>query len=179
MNIFLDMFITFFKLGAVSFGGGYAMIPLIQKEVESHHWLSMSQFTDMIAISAMAPGPIATNTCTILGFKISGLLGALVACIAVSLPSLLLILIVGQLFIKYQNHPVVKAAFYGLRPTIVGIIAYSAIKFAISNGIIGGSSFIEPKSAILLAISFVMLIKTKFHPAYIILASGIIGVLIF
>lgn len=179
MNIFLDMFITFFKLGLVSFGGGYAMIPLIQKEVESHHWLSMSQFTDMIAVSAMAPGPIATNTASILGYKIAGIPGALVACFSVSLPSLLLILIVGQLFIKYQNHHSVKAAFYGLRPTIVGIIAYAAIKFAISNGIVGGSNFIDIKSSILLVVAFILLIRTKFHPAYLILASGIIGVIIF
>lgn len=179
MNIFVDMFVTFFKLGLVSFGGGYAMIPLIQKEVESHHWLNMSQFTDMIAVSAMAPGPIATNTATILGYKIAGLSGAAVACLSVTLPSLLLILIIGQLFIKYQNHPLVKAAFYGLRPTIVGVIAYSAIKFAISNGIIGGSNFVDVKSLILLVIGFIILIKTKFHPAYLILASGIIGIMIF
>ncbi|EGW37711.1 chromate transporter [Desulfosporosinus sp. OT] len=179
MNIFLDMFITFFKLGLVSFGGGYAMIPLIQKEVENHHWLTMSQFTDMIAVSAMAPGPIATNTATILGYKIAGLPGAAIACISVSLPSLLLILIIGQLFIKYQNHRIVKAAFYGLRPTIVAIIAYAAIKFAISNGIIGGSNYIDIKSSFLLVVAFIMLIKTKYHPAYLILASGIIGIMIF
>lgn len=179
MNIFIDMFITFFKLGLVSFGGGYAMIPLIQKEVESHHWLSVSQFTDMIAVSAMAPGPIATNTCTILGYKLAGLPGAVIACIAVTLPSLLLILIIGQLFIKYQNHPTVKAAFYGLRPTIVGIIAYSAIKFAISNGIIGGSNFVDVKSAILLAFSLIVLLRTKIHPVYLILAAGLIGIFIF
>ena len=183
MSLFLDMFITFFKLGAVSFGGGYAMIPLIQKEVESHPaWLAimnMRQFTDMIAISAMAPGPIATNTCTILGFKLAGLPGALIACLSVSLPSLMLILIIGQLFIKYQNHPMVKAAFYGLRPTIVAIIGYAAIKFALSNGIIGGSSFIDVKSAILLVLSLIFLLKTKLHPAYLILAAGIVGAFIF
>jgi len=179
MNIFVDMFITFFKLGLVSFGGGYAMIPLIQKEVENHHWLSMSQFTDMIAVSAMAPGPIATNTATILGYKIAGLPGALDACLAVSLPSLLLILIIGQLFIKYQNHPIVKAAFYGLRPTIVGIIAYAAIKFAISNGIIGGSNFIDVKSSIILVAAFIVLIRTKLHPAYLIILSGIVGIILF
>ena len=179
MNIFIDMFITFFKLGLVSFGGGYAMIPLIQTEMESHHWLSMSQFTDMIAVSAMAPGPIATNTASIVGYKIAGLPGATVACLAVTLPSLLLILIVGQLFIKFQDHPTVKAAFYGLRPTIVGIIAYAAIKFAVSNGIVGGSNFIDVKSTILMVVAFILLIRTKFHPAYLILAAGIIGIVIF
>lgn len=183
MSLYIDMFITFFKLGAVSFGGGYAMIPLIQKEVENHPaWLAimnMRQFTDMIAISAMAPGPIATNTCTILGYKLAGMPGAIIACLAVSLPSLLLILIIGQLFIKYQNHALVKSAFYGLRPTIVAIIAYASIKFAISNGIIGGSNYIDVKSTILLLLSLIVLLKTKLHPAYLILAAGLIGVVIF
>lgn len=179
MNLYVDMLISFFKLGLVSFGGGYAMIPLIQTEIASHHWLNMSEFTDMIAVSAMAPGPIASNTATIVGYKLAGIFGACVACIGVTLPSLLLILIVGQLFFKYQEHPIVKAAFYGLRPTIIGVIAYAAIKFALSNGIIGGSHFIDIKSSILMVAAFIILIKTKFHPAYLILASGLIGILIF
>jgi chromate transporter len=173
------MLITFFKLGLVSFGGGYAMIPLIQTEMDSHHWLNMKQFTDMIAVSAMAPGPIASNTATIVGYKLDGLLGATVACVGVTLPSLLLILIVGKVFFKFQEHPTFKAAFYGLRPTIIGVIAFAAIKFAISNGIIGGSNFIDIKSTILMVVAFILLIRTKLHPAYLILASGIIGVLIF
>ncbi|CAA7599838.1 Chromate transporter [Acididesulfobacillus acetoxydans] len=179
MNAFLDLFITFFKLGLVSFGGGYAMIPLIQTEVQNHHWLSMSIFTDMIAISAMAPGPIATNTATIVGDKCLGLPGAVVACLAVTLPSLLLILVIGKLFVKFQNHPLVKAAFYGLRPTIVGIIVFAAVKFALSDGIIGGGHLIDVKSALLLLAAMVILIKTRLHPAYLILAAGIVGMVMF
>lgn len=179
MSMITGLFLAFFKLGFVSFGGGYAMIPLIQMEVANHHWLNMATFTDVIAISAMAPGPIATNTATIVGYKCLGFAGALIACIAVTLPSLLLILFIGKLFMKYQNHPLVKAAFYGLRPVIVGVIAYAAIKFALSNGIIGGSHIIDIKSTLLMVVAFIMLIKTKFHPAYLILASGLIGVFIF
>ncbi len=179
MSLYLEMLITFFKLGLVSFGGGYAMIPLIQTEMQNHHWLDINQFTDMIAVSAMAPGPIASNTATIVGDKLAGLFGAVVACVGVTLPSLLLILLVGKLFFKFQEHPIVKSAFYGLRPTIIGVIAYAAIKFAVSNGIIGGSNFIDIKSSILLVAAFILLVKTKIHPAYLILASGIIGVLLF
>lgn len=179
MSLYLEMLITFFKLGLVSFGGGYAMIPLIQTEMQNHHWLDISQFTDMIAVSAMAPGPIASNTATIVGYKLDGLFGALVACVGVTLPSLLLILLVGKLFFKFQEHPLVKSAFYGLRPTIIGVIAFAAIKFAISNGIIGGSHFIDIKSSILLVVSLILLIRTKIHPAYLILVSGVIGVLLF
>lgn len=179
MNLYFDILITFFKLGLVSFGGGYAMIPLIQTEMVSHHWLNIGTFTDMIAVSAMAPGPIASNIATIVGDNLAGFWGAVVACVGVTLPSLLLILMVGKLFFKFQEHPTVRAAFYGLRPTIIGVIAFAAIKFAISNGIIGGSSFIDIKSSIFMAVAFIFLIKTKLHPAYLILVSGLIGIVLF
>lgn len=179
MSPYFDILITFFKLGLVSFGGGYAMIPLIQTEIVKHHWLDISTFTNLIALSAMAPGPIASNTATIVGFDVASLLGAVDACVAVTLPSLLLILIVGKLFFKFQEHPYVKAAFYGLRPTIIGVIAFAAIKFAISNGIIGGNGFIDLKSSILMTIAFIILIRTKLHPAYLILVSGLIGIVLF
>jgi len=175
----VDILITFFKLGLVSFGGGYAMIPLIQTEMVNHHWLNISKFTDMIAVSAMAPGPIASNTATIVGFKLDGFWGAVDACVGVTLPSLLLILIVGKLFFKFQEHPTVKAVFYGLRPTIIAVIAFAAIKFAISNGIIGGSNFMDIKSSIVMVAAFILLIKTKLHPAYLILVSGLIGIALF
>jgi len=179
MNLYLNMLITFFKIGLVSFGGGYAMIPLIQTEMVNHHWINISAFTDMIAVSAMAPGPIASNTATMVGFRLDGFWGAVDACIGVTLPSLLLILIVGKLFFKFQEHPTVKAAFYGLRPTIIGVIAFAAIKFAISNGIIGGSNFIDMKSSIFMVAAFILLIKTKLHPAYLILISGLVGTVLF
>jgi chromate transporter len=179
MKFYLEIFLTFFKLGLVSFGGGYAMIPLIQSQVESHQWMKMNEFTDVIAISAMAPGPIAANSATIIGYKLSSLGGAIVACIAVTLPSLILILFIGKLFIKYQEHSVVKAAFYGLRATIVGIIAYSALKFALGNGIIGGRNLVDIKSFCIVIISLLILLKTKLHPGYLIAASGALGILLF
>lgn len=178
MKLYLDILITFFKIGIVSFGGGYAMIPVIQSEVKAHHWLSLSKFTDIIAMSAMAPGPIATNSATIVGFSVAGISGAVVACISVTLPSLLLILIIGKLFIKFQEHSIVKAIFYGLRPTIIGIIAYAAIKFALGNGIIGGADFVDLKSLIIMLIAFFILVRTKIHPACLVVASGVIGVVL-
>lgn len=179
MNIFIDIFITFFKIGLVSFGGGYAMIPLIQNQVEVHNWLDAKQFTDVIAVSAMAPGPIAANSATIVGYKISSLPGALVACIGVTLPSILLVILLGSLFFKYQDNYYVKAAFYGLRSVIVGLIAYTAIKFAISNEIIGGTNFIDIKSVIIMGLAFAILLKNKLHPVLIILASAVVGIFAF
>ncbi len=178
MKLYLDIFITFFKIGMVSFGGGYAMLPVIQGEVEAHNWLSISKFTDMIAVSAMAPGPVATNSATIVGYSVAGFMGAVVACISVTLPSLLLILIVGKLFIKFQERSIVKAIFYGLRPAIIGIIAYAAIKFALGNGIIGGAGSVDLTGLAIMLVSFLTLVKTKIHPVCILAASGVIGVIL-
>lgn len=179
MSLLLDIFVTFFKIGLVSFGGGYAMIPVIQGEVEAHRWLSLKQFTDIIAVSAMAPGPIAANSATVVGYKLAGFSGAVTACIAVILPSFLLILLIGKCFSKFSEHPMVKAAFYGLRPTLVGIITYAAYKLMLSEGILGGSNFIEVKSLMLMIIAYVVLIKTKVNPLYLILSSGLLGIILF
>lgn len=179
MNIFIDIFTTFFKIGLISFGGGYAMIPIIQNQVEVHNWLDVKQFTDIISISAMSPGPIATNSATIVGYEIVNLPGAVVACIGVTLPSILLVILLGSLFLKYQDNYFVKAAFYGLRSVVVGLIAYTAIKFAINNGIIGGTNNVDIKSVIIMGVVFVVLLKNKLHPALLILASAVAGVFIF
>lgn len=179
MNTYIDIFITFFKIGLLSFGGGYAMIPLIQSEVEAHNWLDTKQFTDVIAVSAMAPGPIATNSATIVAYKVSSLPGALVACVGVTLPSFLLVIFLGSLFFKYQDNYFVKAAFYGLRSVIVGLIAYTAVNFAISNEIIGGADIVDIKSAMIMCLAFVVLMKNKLHPVLIILASAITGIFLF
>lgn len=179
MRLYLDIFITFFKIGLVSFGGGYAMIPIIQEEVEIHHWITTKQFTDVIAVSAMAPGPIAANSAAIVGYKLDSLLGAVIACLGVILPSLILILIIGKFFSRFNEHPVVKAAFYGLRPTIVGIIAYASVKLALADGIIGGSGIIEIKGMIIMIVAITVLLKFRLHPVYLMLASGAAGIVLF
>jgi len=176
MNIIESIFLAFSKLWIVIFGGGYAMLPLLQTEMQTHHWLSTSQLTDSIAVSAMAPGPIATNTAAIVGFKIAGVWGAVVASLAITVPSLLLILLVGKLLAKFQEHPNFKAAFYGLRPAIVGVIIFAAINFAVSNNIIGGPDILDIKSTILMGVAFMVLIRTKLHPMYLIVTAALIGI---
>ncbi|MDR3539766.1 MAG: chromate transporter [Desulfosporosinus sp.] len=176
MNMIESILFAFSKLWIVIFGGGYAMLPLLQTEMQDHHWLSVSQLTDSIAVSAMAPGPIATNTAAIVGFKIDGVWGAVVASLAITIPSLLLILLVGKLLAKFQEHPNFKAAFYGLRPAIVGVILFAAINFAVSNHIIGGPGILDIKSSILMVLGFIVLVKTKTHPMYLILTAAVIGI---
>jgi chromate transporter len=178
MIMFENIFIAFTKLWVVIFGGGYAMLPLLQSEMQSNHWLTTGQLTDSIAVSAMAPGPIATNTAAIVGFKIDGFGGALLATLALTLPSLIVIVLIGRLFMKYKEHPNVKAAFYGLRPAIIGVITFAAINFAVSNHIVGGPHILDIKSVIIMIAAFIVLIRTKLHPLYLILAAALIGILL-
>lgn len=135
--IYFLLFYTFFKIGLFGFGGGYAMLSLIQGEVvTNYHWLSPSEFTDIVAISQMTPGPIGINSATYVGYTsvvnagyghTLGILGSITSTIAVVLPSLILMLVISKFFIKYQKHPYVEAVFSGLRPAVVGLLAAAAL----------------------------------------------------
>lgn len=122
MKLLLELVITFFKLGLFSFGGGYAMITLIQREIEQHGWLTDSQFADIVSIAEMTPGPVAVNAATYVGYETAGLAGALLTSTAVILPSLLLVLSVSGFIFRWQKHPLMIMSFYGLRPVVIGLI---------------------------------------------------------
>ena len=127
--IFLQLFYTFFKIGLFGFGGGYAMLSMIQGEVVTRYeWLSTQEFTDIVAISQMTPGPIGINCATYVGFTATGSVwGSVLATFAVMLPSFILMLTISKFFLKYQKHPVVEAVFSGLRPAVVGLLASAAL----------------------------------------------------
>lgn len=133
----LQLFLTFFKIGLFSFGGGYAMIPLIQKEIVTlHHWLTLSQFIDVIAISQVTPGPIAINAATFVGYKMAGVWGSAAATAGVVMPSFLVILLLTWVFLRYRSLAVVKAMFSGIRPAVVALIAaatWSILPSSITN----------------------------------------------
>lgn len=170
--IYLELIMTFMKIGAFSFGGGYAMIPLIQKEIEKHGWMTGAEFVDIIAIAEMTPGPIAVNAATFVGYKAAGVWGGIIATIGVAMPSLLLILLVSQFFFKYQQHPVNKMIFYGIRPVIVGLIATAAIT-------IGQTSSVNFGSIAISILAFVAMFKFKLHPIITIIISGLLGIVVF
>ncbi|WP_342536354.1 chromate transporter [Sporosarcina sp. FSL K6-3508] len=177
--IFLDLFRTFFMVGLISFGGGYAMIPVIEMEVTSHNWMTTQEFTDIIAIAGMSPGPIATNSAVFVGYHTAGLSGAIVSTAGMVLPSLIIILLVSIFFTKANKHPIVQSAFYGLRPIIVGLIIFAAIKFAISNQLIGSFSLHSLTLLAIFIVSFISLIKFRVHPALVIITAGIFGMFIY
>ncbi len=135
--IFLDLFITFFKIGLFGFGGGYGMLSLIQHEtVERAHWLSTAEFTDIVAISQMTPGPIGINSATYCGYsaihnagygQLVAVLGSATATFALVLPSFILMILISKLFIRYMQTHTVKSVFAGLRPAVVGLLAAATL----------------------------------------------------
>ncbi|MFC5589698.1 chromate transporter [Sporosarcina soli] len=177
--IFWELFKTFFIIGLVSFGGGYAMIPVIELEVTEHDWMTLQEFTDIIAIAGMSPGPIATNSAIFVGYQTAGLLGAVVSALGMILPSLCIILLISMFFNKANKHRTVQSAFYGLRPIIVGLIVYAAIKFALSNQLIGAISSHTFSLLCIFALSLLALVKFRVHPAFVIMSAGVIGVILY
>ena len=126
--IYLQLFWSFFQIGALSFGGGYAAMPLIQAQiVDLHGWLSMTEFTDLITISQMTPGPIAVNSATFVGTKIAGIPGALVSTAGCVLPSCILVTLLARLYLRYRNLTVLQDILGSLRPAVVAMIASSGV----------------------------------------------------
>ena len=135
--IFLYLFITFFEIGLFGFGGGYGMLSLIQHETVEHwHWLSSSEFTDIVAISQMTPGPIGINSATYCGYTAvsnagysssMAVFGSAVATLALVLPSLILMILISRMFMRYMNTHTVQSVFNGLRPAVVGLLAAATL----------------------------------------------------
>ncbi|OLO38035.1 chromate transporter [Alkalihalophilus pseudofirmus] len=177
--LLLELFKTFFVIGLVSFGGGYAMIPVIEREVTSRGWMTTQEFTDIIAIAGMSPGPIATNSAVFVGYQTAGIAGAVFSALGMILPSLIIILIVATFFYKSSKNRIVQSAFYGLRPSIVGLIIFAAIKFANSNHLIGSLTFYTLSLLGIFILSLYALIRLHVHPAYVIILSGLIGIALY
>ena len=190
--IFLYIFYTFFKIGLFGFGGGYAMLSLIQGEVVTrYNWLSSKEFTDIVAISQMTPGPIGINSATYVGYTavqnagfdgiLYGILGSCTATFAVVLPSFILMLLISKFFLKYQKHPMVEAVIKGLRPAVVGLLASAALLLMnVENfGSFNTDKYTFIVSVIIFIITFVGTYKYKLNPIAMIIVMGIAGFLIY
>lgn len=186
--IFLQLFYTFFKIGLFGFGGGYAMISMIQGEVVTRHeWLSSNEFTDIIAISQMTPGPIGINSATYVGYSAVvnagyshavGILGSTIATVSVVLPSFILMVLISKFFLKYQKHPIIAFVFEGLRPGVVGLLAAAAL--VLMNGEnFGTYNWQILTSIILFAGTFIASYRYKVNPILLIVICGIIGYVTF
>ena len=182
--IFLQLFYTFFKIGLFGFGGGYAMISMIQGEVVTRHeWLSSNEFTDIIAISQMTPGPIGINSATYVGYSAVvnagyshavGILGSTIATVSVVLPSFILMVLISKFFLKYQKHPIIASVFEGLRPGVVGLLAAAALVL-MNRENFGTYNWQILTSIILFAGTFIASYRYKVNPILLIVICGIIG----
>lgn len=183
--LYINLFITFFKIGLFGFGGGYAMLSMIQGEVVTHYkWLTAQEFTDIVAISQMTPGPIGINAATYVGYTATdgNVFGSVVATFAVVFPSFILMLLISKFFLRYSNHPMVEAVFKGLRPAVVGLLAAAALVLMTPE------NFSNPKDDLY---SFVVSIaifglafffsrsKYKINPILLIIICGVAGLILY
>ncbi len=173
MNNILKLFLSFFKIGAFTFGGGYAMLPLIKKEIiEVHGWLTVKEFIDILAVVEMTPGPVAVNSATFLGYKVAGVLGSIAATVGVVLPSVIIILIIAHFLSKFRKSPYVDYAFRGIRPVVLGLVTAAALT-------VFRDAIIDIKGLIIGAVIFCLVSFKNLHPIIAIVAAGIVGVIIY
>lgn len=173
--IYLQLFLTFFKIGAFTFGGGYAMLPLIQEEVLGHRWMGMEELVNFVAVSESTPGPLAVNLSTYVGAETAGFFGALCATLGVVLPSFVIILVVAKCFAAFQGNGIVRGCMNGLRPAVVGMIASALLSVAAS--VFPAGIPIPQLAAAVVLLALVLLAHwKKVHPILIILGSAAVGV---
>ncbi len=181
MEILLKLFYTFFKIGLFTFGGGYAMLPLIREEVIANKWAEEAELVNFIAVSESTPGPFAVNMSTYIGTEQAGVLGAFFATLGVVLPSFIIILIVARYYQKYQSSKLVKGLMSGLKPAVVGLIGAAVISIGTTvlfpNGI-STQMFLEQNIYFSLGIFAVMTVLAfkKIHPILIIGLSALAGI---
>ena len=170
LNVYWQLFAAFFRIGAFTIGGGYAMIPLIQKEVvDNKHWLEEREFIDMLAMAQSAPGVIAINTAIFVGYKVKGFKGSLITTLGSALPSFLIILLIAIVFTDFRDNAVVARIFKGIRPAVVALIAAPLYNMSKAAGI--------NRKTIVIPVAVVLLIwLASISPAWIVLAAIVGGI---
>ena len=173
--IYLQLFLSFLQIGALSFGGGSAAMPLLQAQiVTQHRWLSLSEFPDLVTITEMTPGPIAVNAATFVGTKIAGVPGALVATAGCILPACILVTLIARLYFKYRSIAVLQSVLGSLRPAVVAMIASAGV-LILRNAFWSGAvslSGTNRNMVVLFAAAFLLLRKTKLSPILVMLLAG-------
>lgn len=169
----LDIFITFFRIGMFSFGGGYAMLPLLESEViDIRGWLTAAEFIDIIAIAEMTPGPIAVNSATFVGYRVAGTFGSVIATLGVVLPSLIIMITILIFINRFKNSNYIDWIFKGIRPIILGLITSAAISIAFS-------SIVDFKSVLIAIGIFYAVAIRKINPITAIIIAGGLGILLY
>ena len=166
--IYLELFWSFFKIGLLSIGGGYAAMPIIQNQViDIHHWLTMTQFTDIITIAEMTPGPIAINSASFVGIQVAGFCGAVIATVGCVFPSCVIVMVLAYMYYRYRGLDMVQGILSGLRPAVIAMIASAGI------------TSLDVVALIIFAIDIFILRKWKSNPLWVMLCSGIVGIVLY
>lgn len=182
MSIYIQLFISFVQIGALSFGGGYAAMPLIQQQVVTlHGWLSPGEFTDLITISQMTPGPIAINSATFVGTRIAGFWGAVAATVGCVLPSCLLVSLLAWAYLRYRNLSLIQHVLASLRPAVIAMIASAGVSILVTaiwsqtslTGLSQALSSANLRAFIIFVGAMVLLIRFKKNPIQVMLLSGV------
>ncbi len=174
--LLFQLFIEFFMIGLFGFGGGYAMIPLIEQAVRQHDWMSHQQFTDIIAIAGSAPGPIATNSAIFIGYQTAGVGGAIIAAGSNLLPSLLIVILLIQLIARHAHTQGLSYSLYGVHPVVTALIFYAGIRMGIQNDLFSKSA--DYPQYLIMSFAVILLFK-KVSPVWVIGLSGILGIVIY
>lgn len=169
----IKLFLTFLKIGMFGFGGGYAMIPFIQREVVvNSKWITEMDFLDIMGISQMTPGPVSINTATFVGFKVNGILGALIATFGVVIFSLIAVIFISKSMDKFKNNKYLDAVFRGLKPVLIALIISAFVSLA-------KDSYTDLKSILISIITLGLLLSKKVHPILVIVISAIMGIVFY
>ena len=172
MKTLIDLFFTFCRIGGLTFGGGYAMLPIIQKEiVEEKKWATEEEVLDYYAVGQCTPGIIAVNTATFIGYKVHGIIGAIVATLGVVFHSLIIITIIAALLKNFANYSIVQHAFSGIRVVVIALIVSAILKLA-------KTSIKNSTTLIIAIIAFILVAFVNLSPIYIVIAAACIGLIL-
>jgi chromate transporter len=169
-----ELFVTFLKIGPSTFGGGYAVMPAMEREVvEKKQWMESGDIADIFAVAQSVPGAVAINSATFVGYRIAGIRGAVAAMLGMLLPTFLIIVALSFAFLQVKDNPKVEAAFTSIRATIVALIAYAAIKY-------GKKALVDKSSAVLIAVTVILLFvgQSSIHPVLLIVGGAAAGIAI-
>lgn len=173
-NDYLPLWWSFLKIGAFGFGGGYAILPLIGREVvDVRKWATLSEFSDMVALSQVTPGPVAINTATYVGFTAGGILGSVVATAAVCLPPFVFVTLVCRFFLAFKDHPRVLGAMRLLRPAVVGLV------LAATLSLMTAENFVDGKSAAVFLAALVLTVWKRINPILLVVLAAVAGLLLY
>ena len=171
MKEYWDLFLTFCRIGGLTFGGGYAMLPMLEKEVvENKHWATQEELLDYFAIGQCTPGIIAVNTATFIGHKIKGIPGGIVATLGVIFPSFVIISLIAAVLQNFAEYPVVQHAFNGIRVAVCALIIKAIVKLF-------KSSVKDALSGAIMGVTFLLVVIFSLSPVYIVVAAALIGIL--